>query len=115
MIFKNLTQNFSKLNLLSLRIKKIIKLLANPFLILYKKLWKTFILEYFFLNSLNKRRSIIDWAKDLDLNGFSKPGKPGVICVEGEQSNVQAYLTKLKSVNWQRLMVEKNQNVLFNL
>ena len=63
------------------------------------------LINIVFWNSLNKRRNILEWAKDLDLNGFSKPGKPGVICVEGHQSNVQAYLTKLKSINWQRLMV----------
>lgn len=55
--------------------------------------------------SLNKRKNILEWAKDLELDGFSKPGKPGVICVEGTQSNVQEYLTRLKSLNWQRLTV----------
>lgn len=32
-------------------------------------------------------------------------GKPGVICVEGTLSNVQKYITRLKSLNWQRLTV----------
>ena len=31
--------------------------------------------------SVNKRKSIIQWAKNFDLDGFSKPGKPGIICV----------------------------------
>ena len=32
--------------------------------------------------SLNKRKSIVQWAKDFGLDGFSKPGKPGMICVK---------------------------------
>ena len=57
--------------------------------------------------SVNKRKNIVQWAKELELNGFSKPGKPGVICVEGTQENAQEYLSRLKSLNWQRLTVNK--------
>ena len=31
--------------------------------------------------SVNKRKNIIQWAKDLELSGFCMPGKPGIICV----------------------------------
>lgn len=30
-----------------------------------------------------KRKNILEWAKELHLTGFSMPGKPGVVCVEG--------------------------------
>jgi hypothetical protein len=63
--------------------------------------------------SLNKRKNIIEWAKDLQLNGFSKPGKPGVICVEGNHLNVLEYLTRLKSMNWQRLTVINSNISIF--
>lgn len=33
-----------------------------------------------------KRKNIVDWANELSLSGFSMPGKPGIICVEGLQS-----------------------------
>ena len=42
----------------------------------------------------DKRKSILEWAKELDLTGFSMPGKPGVICIEGPQNNCEEY--------WQR-------------
>lgn len=59
--------------------------------------------------SLNKRKSIVQWAKDFDLNGFSKPGKPGMICVEGESENVQKFWTQLRSVPWQKIQIKENE------
>ena len=44
--------------------------------------------------SKEKRKCILEWAKELHLTGFSMPGKPGVICVEGIQENCEDY--------WQR-------------
>ena len=41
-----------------------------------------------------KRKCILEWAKELDLTGFSMPGKPGVVCVEGIQEHCEDY--------WQR-------------
>ncbi|KAJ7418047.1 hypothetical protein WISP_61250 [Willisornis vidua] len=38
-----------------------------------------------------KRKNIIDWAKELSLSGFCMPGKPGVVCVEGLQSNCEEF------------------------
>lgn len=64
--------------------------------------------------SLNKRKSIVQWAKDFDLNGFSKPGKPGMICVEGEQNNVQNFWTQLRSVPWQKLQIKDTESYLIN-
>ncbi len=33
-----------------------------------------------------KRKNILEWARELNLSGFSMPGKPGIVCVEGLQS-----------------------------
>ena len=44
--------------------------------------------------SKEKRKCILEWAKELNLTGFSMPGKPGVICVEGIQEHCEDY--------WQR-------------
>ena len=59
--------------------------------------------------SSNKRRHILQWAKDLKLNGFSMPGKPGIICVEGERSSVQDYWARLRTIPWQKLQIRESQ------
>lgn len=59
--------------------------------------------------SVNKRKRIVNWAKELDLNGFSMPGKPGIICVEGISGNVQEYWARLRTVPWQRLQIKETQ------
>lgn len=41
-----------------------------------------------------KRKCILEWAKELGLTGFSMPGKPGVVCIEGPQDSCEDY--------WQR-------------
>lgn len=38
-----------------------------------------------------KRKNILEWAKELSLTGFSMPGKPGVVCVEGAHSACEEY------------------------
>ena len=35
--------------------------------------------------STTKRKAIVKWAAELELGGFSKPGYPGVLIVEGMQ------------------------------
>ncbi|KAK9765090.1 RWD domain-containing protein 2B, variant 2 [Basidiobolus ranarum] len=44
----------------------------------------------------NKRKDIVHWADELQLNGFSKPGYPGIVVVEGLDENVQEYISRLK-------------------
>lgn len=42
-----------------------------------------------------KRKNIIDWAKELSLSGFCMPGKPGVVCVEGLQTSCEEFWSRL--------------------
>lgn len=42
-----------------------------------------------------KRKNIIDWARELSLSGFCMPGKPGVVCVEGLQSSCEEFWSRL--------------------
>ena len=42
-----------------------------------------------------KRKNILEWAKELSLSGFSMPGKPGVVCVEGRQSACEEFWSRL--------------------
>ena len=43
----------------------------------------------------HKISNLQDWAKELSLNGFIMPGKPGFVCVEGMETNCQMW--------WQRV------------
>lgn len=59
--------------------------------------------------STDKRRNIIQWAHQLHLNGFSLPGKPGIICVEGEEADVDEYWTRLRHLNWKKLQIKERE------
>jgi hypothetical protein len=41
-----------------------------------------------------KRKNILEWSKELSLSGFSMPGKPGVVCVEGPQSACEEFWSR---------------------
>uniref|UniRef100_A0A9L0IE51 RWD domain containing 2B n=1 Tax=Equus asinus TaxID=9793 RepID=A0A9L0IE51_EQUAS len=41
-----------------------------------------------------KRKNILEWARELALSGFSMPGKPGVVCVEGPQSACEEFWSR---------------------
>lgn len=56
-----------------------------------------------------KRRDILDWAAELKLTGFSLPGKPGVICVEGYSRPVDEYWHRLRRLNWKKLAVKERE------
>jgi hypothetical protein len=65
---------------------------------------------------VNKRRSIVQWAKELDLHGFCMPGKPGMLCVEGMCENVQEYYSRLRHLSWHKLQIKDLQtNDISNL
>lgn len=41
-----------------------------------------------------KRKNILEWTRELSLSGFSMPGKPGVVCVEGPQSACEEFWSR---------------------
>lgn len=53
--------------------------------------------------SKNKRKDIINWANDLQLTGFSLPGKPGVVYAEGNAKNIDEYFVRLRRLPWKRI------------
>lgn len=61
------------------------------------------------LKSTTKRQDIIKLAKELDLCGFSKPGKPGIICVEGSKENTQEFWKIIRQWAWQRITVRLSE------
>ncbi|KAG7402183.1 RWD domain-containing protein 2B [Phytophthora boehmeriae] len=57
----------------------------------------------------NKRRVVKEWALELQLGGFSKIGWPGVVIVEGEETNVQEYVRRLQHLRWKQITVRGEQ------
>ncbi|BGP42883.1 hypothetical protein JCM10450v2_006999 [Rhodotorula kratochvilovae] len=52
------------------------------------------------LSTREKRDDIVNWAGDYDITGFVLAGKPAIMCLEGTESNVQAYLADIKANSW---------------
>lgn len=65
----------------------------------FSRLW---IYSHHIYNKV-KRKSIVDLANDLGLTGFSVPGKPGIICVEGNQKNSEDFWHRIRSMQWKKI------------
>ncbi|KAM7133250.1 RWD domain-containing protein 2B isoform 1-T6 [Molossus nigricans] len=61
-----------------------------------------------------KRKDILQWAKELSLSGFSLPGKPGVVCVEGPHSACEEFWSRLKKLNWKRILIRHREDIPFD-
>nr|KAF6476033.1 RWD domain containing 2B [Rousettus aegyptiacus] len=61
-----------------------------------------------------KRKDILEWAKELSLSGFSMPGKPGVVCVEGPQSACEEFWSRLRKLNWKRILIRHREDIPFD-
>lgn len=61
------------------------------------------------LKSKTKRQEIVKSARQLDLSGFSRPGKPGIICVEGWKRNTEEFWKYIRSMNWQKITIRKSE------
>ncbi|KAI0977977.1 hypothetical protein GJ496_005001 [Pomphorhynchus laevis] len=57
-----------------------------------------------------KRRLIINKAHDFDLTGFSSPGKPGLICVEGDPDNIRNFWQIIRSLRWRKIQLLLDEN-----
>jgi len=58
------------------------------------------------LYSKIKRKNILDLAPEFCLTGFSMPGKPGVICVEGAAQNCADWWGLVRHWNWKKINVK---------
>ncbi|TSK67196.1 RWD domain-containing protein 2B [Bagarius yarrelli] len=63
----------------------------------------------------SKRKNILEWAKELQLTGFSMPGKPGVVCVEGLQAACEEFWARVKVLTWKRIMIRHREDVPLDL
>lgn len=61
------------------------------------------------IKSRFKRQEIVRQSRDLDLSGFLRPGKPGIICVEGLKRNTQEFWRIIKSMQWHKITIRKNE------
>lgn len=61
------------------------------------------------IKSSAKRQELINQARQLQLSGFSRPGKPGIICVEGRPEHVQEYWRTIKALRWQKITLVKTE------
>ncbi|NXF91741.1 RWD2A protein, partial [Eubucco bourcierii] len=57
------------------------------------------------------RRKIFDSAKKLDLTGFCLTGKPGVICVEGQQENCEEFWRVIRYPSWKHISCKHVESI----
>lgn len=69
------------------------------------------IVWFHHVKSLEKRKSIVGWARDAAMRGFLKPGFPGVLVVEGDDAEVAALLVRLRALRWQAMEVRWEQTL----
>lgn len=76
----------------------------------FTRLW---IYSHHIYNKI-KRKNILEWSKELNLSGFSMPGKPGIVCVEGLQSACDEFWARVKVLTWKRIMIRHREDVPLN-
>ncbi len=55
-------------------------------------------------------KKIPEVAKELDLTGFVLPGKPGIICVEGQKKQCDEYWQRLRYPNWKHISCKHRED-----
>lgn len=58
-----------------------------------------------------KRKNILSLSSQLNLSGFSIPGKPGVICVEGADVDCREFWDSIKLWSWKKIVVKHREQV----
>ncbi|XP_073695756.1 RWD domain-containing protein 2B isoform X2 [Garra rufa] len=81
--------------------------LSMPSKEIFTRLW---IYSHHIYNKI-KRKNILEWAKELNLSGFSMPGKPGIVCVEGLQSACNEFWARVKVLTWKKIMIRHREDV----
>ncbi|GBP02321.1 RWD domain-containing protein 2A [Eumeta japonica] len=62
------------------------------------------------IKSKTKRQEIVRQSRNLDLSGFCRPGKPGIICVEGLKECTQEFWRIIKGMRWQKISICKTES-----
>ncbi|KAL5011849.1 hypothetical protein ScPMuIL_010400 [Solemya velum] len=58
-----------------------------------------------------KRKDILDWADELNITGFSMPGKPGIICAEGFSTDVDEFWFRIRRMTWKRIALREKEEI----
>lgn len=57
-----------------------------------------------------KRKDILDFSSELQLTGFSMPGKPGMICIEGYNNNVEDFWHRIRRMQWKKIVMKEKED-----
>lgn len=52
------------------------------------------------LSTRGKRNDLVNYASNYSLTGFVLAGKPGILCLEGESTDIDAYMSFIKINSW---------------
>eukprot|EP00066_Takifugu_rubripes_P004976 XP_003968719.1 PREDICTED: RWD domain-containing protein 2B isoform X1 [Takifugu rubripes] len=74
---------------------------------MFSRLW---IYSHHIYNKV-KRKNILEWSKELGLSGFSMPGKPGIVCVEGPRSACEDFWSRVKVLTWKKIMIRHREDI----
>lgn len=69
------------------------------------------MLWFHHIKSPEKRKEIVARARGAQLRGFSKPGFPGVIVVEGRDDECKSFVEGLRALRWQAMDVRWEQTL----
>ena len=57
-----------------------------------------------------KRKDILELTAELNLTGFTLPGKPGIIVVEGYQQSVEEFWGTIRRWQWKKLTMKEKED-----
>ncbi|EFJ06957.1 hypothetical protein SELMODRAFT_448622 [Selaginella moellendorffii] len=55
------------------------------------------------IKSTRKRKCIVEWGKELRVGGYCKPGFPGILIIEAEDTNITEYVKRVRHLRWQAM------------
>ena len=61
--------------------------------------------------SSKKRALITTFASQAKVTGFCLAGKPGIVCVEGQQDQVASFVLAVRGLSWQRMTVRLHEEI----
>jgi len=63
--------------------------------------WSVFWMHH--IKATGKRKDIVGWARELHIRGWSKPGYPGAVVIDGPKAAVEEYCSRLKALRWKAI------------
>lgn len=70
-----------------------------------KHLCRVWLLSHHIYDKV-KRRKLLELSLEKSIGGFTLPGKPGVICLEGSPEDCAEAVAVIKSWNWQKICIK---------